>query len=195
VGPKPNTAAHPLVLKSGKRYSTFWQDWPLIDQLKALTLLMAVSLFVSCAARQEYFPQGPGEMSGYSDLRLSDNRYSVSFRGGSGNTQDDVEDYLLRRAAEVTLEAGYGHFVFTRYNVLLNRRYSRYGGPPIYSYPNPSYWNDSTEPVSSYSAYAEILLLRPEEAIPSAQAIDAVEILYGAPSVVAQGQTQVCCAL
>ena len=150
-----------------------------------LVAILAVSLLASCAARQDYLPQTPGELAGYSDLRLSATSYRVSFQGDSRNTQADVENYVLRRAAEVTLQAGYTHFSFTRYLVRLNRRYSHFGGRAMFYYPNSSRWYGGTEPISTYTAEAEILLLRPEEAIASAQALDAVELLYGVPSLVA----------
>jgi len=43
---------------------------------------------------------------GYTDLRLSEDRYRVSFAGNSLTSREKVESYLLFRAAELTLEQG-----------------------------------------------------------------------------------------
>ncbi|MEM6624342.1 MAG: hypothetical protein AAF674_19125 [Pseudomonadota bacterium] len=52
-------------------------------------------------------PYGPAvERSGYSDTPLEDNRFRVTFAGNSLTDRDTVENYMLFRAAEVTLASG-----------------------------------------------------------------------------------------
>src|SRR5882672_154833 len=80
---------------------------------KTLAAMVALVLLAGCATTTapEYRPRLPGGLVGYSDLQLSPNHYRVSFSGSAASTRDDVEKYLLQRAAEVTLQTGHTHFV------------------------------------------------------------------------------------
>ena len=108
-----------------------------------------LSLLAGCATTTvpEYRPRLPWRPIGYSDLQLSPNRYRVSFSGSTASTRDDVERYLLRRAAEVTLQTGYTHFVLSNRDT--ERDTNFYGNDfstgPYYSYyPYRSlYWDYS----------------------------------------------------
>lgn len=48
---------------------------------------------------------------GYSDLRIDETHYRVSFAGNRLTSRERVESYLLFRAAELTLLKGYDYFV------------------------------------------------------------------------------------
>lgn len=48
---------------------------------------------------------------GYTDQRIAEGRYRVTFAGNMLTTRDRVESYLLFRAAELTVEQGYDWFV------------------------------------------------------------------------------------
>lgn len=48
---------------------------------------------------------------GYTDERLTEGRYRVTFAGNTLTTRERVESYLLFRAAELTLEQGFDWFV------------------------------------------------------------------------------------
>jgi len=48
---------------------------------------------------------------GYTDTKLDDDKYRVTFSGNQHTSADRVEEYALLRAAEITLEYGYSHFV------------------------------------------------------------------------------------
>lgn len=152
-----------------------------------LPTLLAASLLAGCATSTvpDYRPRAPGDTVGYSDLQLSPNRYRVSFSGSTASTRDDVERYLLRRAAEVTLASGYTHFL------LSNRDTERdsyiYGNTYLYSpysyyYPYRSwYWDSPYWPglwqTVTYSAYSNIMMLTPEEARRFPDAIEALGLL------------------
>lgn len=150
----------------------------------ALPTLLAASLLAGCATTTvpDYRPRGPGGTVGYSDLQLSPNRYRVSFSGSTASTRDDVERNLLRRAAEVTLAAGYTHFVLSDRDT--ERDTNFYGnnyldGPyPYYRswYWNYPYWNDGWQS-TTYSAYGDIMMLTPEEARRFPNAIEALALL------------------
>ena len=141
---------------------------------RSAALLFAAFLATGCATGPEYQPRGPGGTVGYTDLQLSQNRFRVAFSGSYYSTRDDVEMYLLRRAAEITLQNGYTHFVVQNRET---QRMTDYFGSPYpygaYYYP---YWGD-TSVASSYSSYAEILLLKGEEIANAADAVDAQRVL------------------
>lgn len=48
---------------------------------------------------------------GYFDVRLSEDRYRVTFAGNRLTSREQVESFLLYRAAELTLQRGYDWFV------------------------------------------------------------------------------------
>jgi hypothetical protein len=84
--------------------------------------------------------------------------------------------YLLRRAAEVTLQNGYTHFVIQMRDT---QRMTDYLGSPYpygYGYGYYAYGGD-TWVTSSYSSYAEILLLKDTEVANTADAVDAQRVL------------------
>ena len=153
-----------------------------------LPTLLAASLLAGCATSNvpDYRPRVAGSTVGYSDLQLSPNLYRVSFSGSTASTRDDVERYLLRRAAEVTLASGYTHFVLSgrdteRDSYFYGNSYP-YGGYPYY-YPYPRswywdspYWNDGWQTVT-YSAYSDVMMLTAEEARRFPEAIEALSLL------------------
>jgi hypothetical protein len=75
----------------------------------ALALSAALA---ACTTATPYQPnlRGQAVSGGFTDVRLTDNRYRVSFSGNSLTDRDTVERYLLYRAAELTLSSGYDWF-------------------------------------------------------------------------------------
>ena len=148
-------------------------------------LLLAVLVAAACTTAPEYQPRTTGSSVGYTDLQLSPNRYRVAYAGGYNNTRDDVETSLLRRAAEVTLRNGYSHFVIQRRQtqpMIEGRSYSY--GPYYYPYRYYPYWGGGWGDgwgggwiETTYSSYAEILLLKDADAANSTQAVDARQVL------------------
>ena len=55
--------------------------------------------------------QALGSRGGYHNYRITGDTFKVSFRGNSATRLETVELYLLRRAAEITLEHGFTYFV------------------------------------------------------------------------------------
>ena len=54
--------------------------------------------------------QKMGLGGGYSDMALSEDTYKVTFRGNSDTSQEYVQNMLLRRCAEITIQNGYKYF-------------------------------------------------------------------------------------
>jgi hypothetical protein len=81
----------------------------------ALGGVLAVALLLAsgCATSTPYQPLSASSAvsGGYADQRLAENRYRVTFAGNALTTREQVESYLLFRAAELTVERGYDWFV------------------------------------------------------------------------------------
>jgi hypothetical protein len=163
----------------------------------AVTLALPLLLLAACQTGPVYRPRGPGETVGYTDQELAPNRYRVTFTGTSGTHRDQVEDFLMRRAAEVTVGNGYEYFRFDdrdteartyyRTNFIdpafgpgFGPYYGRFGFRPYYwsswAFP-PSWGTADVIPVTRYSAYSEIVLLTPDQARNNPDAIPAREVL------------------
>jgi len=75
--------------------------------LKNYLLSILCLLLAGCAT--SYQPKS--YTGGYTDTKLDDDKYRVTFSGNQHTSADRVEEYALLRAAEITLEYGYSHFV------------------------------------------------------------------------------------
>lgn len=73
-------------------------------------ILLALLLLAACATQPVYSPAQHPDEPGYWETRLTENRYRVSFVGQSGTSSDQVKNYALLRAAELTMGAGYDWF-------------------------------------------------------------------------------------
>ena len=80
---------------------------------------------------------------GYSEQRIEENRYRVSFAGNSATSRQTVEDYLLYRAAELTVQTGHDWFEVVDRDTV--QEYSGYGGSPRWE------WASAAGPVVSGS--------------------------------------------
>ena len=84
--------------------------------MKKLTLAFAAAaslvLLSACATPTPYAPANTSASyhPGYSDVKVEDGRYRITFSGNDLTTRDTVENYLLYRAAELTLDSGYDWF-------------------------------------------------------------------------------------
>ena len=160
-----------------------------------LTLaLLALVVLAGCATPAPYAPRLAGQSTGYTDRALAANRYRVTFTGNSSTPRETVENYLLLRAAEVTLAAGSGYFMFDSRDTQAQTRYDTIPGPGWGGgwggWRGPGYWRfrphwgyDPFGPdvdiitTTRYEAYAEIVLLTPEQAAHEPRAVNAREII------------------
>lgn len=177
---------------------------------------MSKSRFVSCAAiaaalalggcataTTAYHPLGSD--GGYRDEQLDADTFRVEFRSNGVTPRDEVQFLLLLRCAEVTLEAGFDHFIVVEDGV---RKLVRSAGLPIRiwsigdAYAQPSRDSAGTpverspksrstieswgsgETLVTYRAEATIDVFRGEPARDGAAAFDArrlVQIIEPAP--------------
>jgi hypothetical protein len=80
-----------------------------IATLAALALAAGLA---ACATATPYQPavRGAAVSGGFSDMRVADNRFRVTFSGNTLTKRETVERYLLFRAAELTSQTGYDWF-------------------------------------------------------------------------------------
>jgi hypothetical protein len=76
----------------------------------AVALLAAAALAGCAAVPTVYQPAAGPQGVGFSEYRIEADRYRVTFRGGPGAPPEQVADYALLRAADLTLAQGYDWF-------------------------------------------------------------------------------------
>ena len=158
-----------------------------------LAIPMLFVTLAACTTPTAYVPaSGSDQGLGYSDQRLAQNRYRVTFNGNSATKRATVENYLLLRAAEVTRDAGYSWFEFdTRDTQAKTTYHTDFAGYPGFGWgpgfgrywhswrydPWDPYWGDTAIPTTRYEAYAEIVLLTPEQAKADPHALQASDVI------------------
>jgi hypothetical protein len=75
-----------------------------------LALAPAIAL-ASCASQPQYLAAQRQGGAGYSELRIEQNRYRVTYRADNAADARRIEDFALLRAGQVTLNAGYDWFI------------------------------------------------------------------------------------
>lgn len=156
--------------------------------------LLLLSL-AGCAAPTPYQPGNGG--FGYSTQQIEDNRFRVVFAGNSVTPRENVQNYLLYRAAEVTLETGHDWFRVVDQDL---ERSTRYTGTvdPWYD----PFWFDRRDrrfgrpfgpstvtayPIDRYTAFADILVFEGEKPADDVNAYDARDVLRRLEPAVPRG--------
>lgn len=104
---------------------------PIAYRVVRLAALLGMLLLAACGSPTPYQPVLDGY--GYSEQRLEENRFRVTFSGNSLTHRETVENYLLYRAAEVTLLTGNDHFVVVERDTERSTTYySDFYGPSIF---------------------------------------------------------------
>ena len=125
--------------------------------LTAAAIALAAGL-AACATATPYQPAvrtASGPANGFYEMPLEGNRWRVGFAGNTVTSRQQVEDALLLRASELTLQRGFDHFLAVNraterdvsyrssgspFSARYGFGYSRFGGG--YPYWNP-YWRYS----------------------------------------------------
>ena len=98
---------------------------------RAVVVVAVAALLAACVSPTPYQPAQPRGF-GYSEERLDQNKFRVTFRGNSLTKRETVVDYLLYRAAELTLQNGFSHFLVVGRDTEAKTRYrtwiDSYGG-------------------------------------------------------------------
>ncbi|MBI3438428.1 MAG: hypothetical protein HY054_07230 [Proteobacteria bacterium] len=158
--------------------------------MRTLLLALAVGALSACATETAYQPAGPGSDGGYREQQIESNRVRISFSGNSLTDRETVENYLLYRAAELTLQQGKDYFIIADRDTHANSRLvatdfdhspfgyrffsRRHGWAPFYD----PFWDDPTEyrEVTRYEAFAEITMHSGHKPADNPNAFDAHEV-------------------
>lgn len=73
-------------------------------------IFLSALILAACATQPLYSPASRPDGPGYWETRLTENRYRVSFVGRNTTSSEEVKNYALLRAADLTLDAGYDWF-------------------------------------------------------------------------------------
>ena len=158
-------------------------------RMRLAVLAAAAVLLAACETPATYHPATREGGPGYTDEQLAANRFRVTFTGNAATKRQTVENYLLLRSAEVTLKAGYRYFVFDTRDTQAETTYHSdfVGWPGWRGY--GWYWHSwpyggwgagadyTSRPITSYEAYAEIVLLTDAQAKTEPRAIPAQDVL------------------
>ena len=167
--------------------------------MRLLLVLTLIGFLAACTKATPYQPINGGQY-GYRSYLLEDNRARIVFRGNSVTDRQTVENYLLFRAAQVTLENGYDYFLTADQTTRADTELRQYGGgywgspafygPLFYDYRfySPTWgWRPYYDPffadpirfreVTRFEATAEILMRRGEEPEGEPKAYDAREVI------------------
>jgi hypothetical protein len=106
---------------------------------KLAILVTTISLLAGCATAY----QRQGLTGGYSETRLGENVFQVSFKGNAYTRRERASDFNLLRSAEVAIENGFNYFV-----IVDSEKYSRTG-----AYTTPTTYH-TTGSAYGYGNYA-----------------------------------------
>lgn len=83
--------------------------------IPAVIASLSVLALAACATATPYIPVA-SDGHGYKSTKLENDRFRASFTGNSRTDKETVRNYLLYRAAEITLSEGADYFVLTERN-------------------------------------------------------------------------------
>jgi hypothetical protein len=143
-----------------------------------LLVVLASAWLAGCATPTPYKPADGG--FGYSEQQLENNRYRVTFAGNSVTRRGTVQDYLLYRAAELTLEHHHDYFTIVNQDLERSTAYQGTG------YDNFGFWrpgwigpsNYSAYPVDSYTAFADIVMGDGKKPAGNVNSFDARDVIH-----------------
>lgn len=170
---------------------------PAITRFAVVGLMAASLTLFGCVSPSYYQPAVDHE--GYSDQRISDDHYRISFSGNSVTPRETVENYLLYRAAEITVATGHDYFVVVDQDVERDVTYRTYYDPFFYRpyFYGPGFYNPAfgpafgmyydpyfgayapatTEEIDRYRAYATIAVYSGERPADEPKAYDARDVM------------------
>jgi hypothetical protein len=119
----------------GREYASGWAAQPasrcmenrMRNHLIAATLALVVT---GCSTVPIYERAEDPNDFGYSDQKIEENRYRVSYNGNASTSRAMVENYLLYRMAEITLEQDYDYFKVIDADTDCHTEYKTIGDEP-----------------------------------------------------------------
>jgi hypothetical protein len=183
--------------------------------LKSLSIALASAFLLlgaaACETATPYQPLQKGNVvsGGYTEQKISSDRYRVSFQGNSITERETVERYLLYRAAELTTEAGYDWFQLVdrdterqtrRYDVPVTNAY--WAWRPTWYYLGNNRWTviNTYQPlwyesyerqeITRYQATAEVFLGKGRKPENDPRAFDAREVAANLGPTITRPETK-----
>jgi hypothetical protein len=151
-----------------------------------LTTGLVIFLLGACTTVPDYGPRAPGTLVGFDEVRLASDRYRVDFSGTITSSRQDVQNHLEQRAAELTLQSGFTHFVMGMQSTGIASERQVGFIPDTYLH-GPQYFNRarrwSNIPLAAegigtrYIASAEVAMLRAEQVRGDGAALAAVDVI------------------
>jgi hypothetical protein len=147
----------------------------MLRKLLVAAAIVTTLATAACQSGPTPYPPGAGRDLGYTESRIENDRYRIAFKGNSLTDRETVENYMLYRAAELTLQNGYDTFTIVNRDTDKESRIRSSGGGYMgsrlsYMYFVPRYgWVGAYEPywtpqsyqeVTRYEAFAEIVMGR-----------------------------------
>jgi len=137
-----------------------------MGRLLASLCLIAIGL-AACGTPTPYAPAPQNGGFGHAVQKLEDARFRVTFAGNALTDRHTVENYLLYRAAELTLERGGDYFVVVTRAIEADTDYRTSHDSPPYVGPYRSWRSGFSDPyrghgtaraITRYDAHAEIIV-------------------------------------
>lgn len=163
--------------------------------MRRLLMVAVLAALAGCSTATPYQPLMDGY--GYSDQALEPNRYRVTFSGNSQTARSTVENYLLYRAAEVTVQNRNDYFIIADRETEPTRTYiSSFDGYPGFGYYrySPGFYGygggmgmgmATTTAITSYQAYADIVMFSGNKPAANVHAFNARDVMATlGPSIV-----------
>lgn len=168
----------------------------------ALALVAGLALAACTTTTTPYQPAAQGGGFGFSEQKIEEGRYRITFRGNSSTTREQVENSLLYRAAELTLQSGFDHFILLESDTEAKKSYSstpspafygRYGYGPYCCYGFPYYaygwgwgypYDSYTREITRYSAVAYVSMHKGAKPADNPQAFDARQVIENLRSLI-----------
>ncbi len=163
--------------------------------IRNLIFAAAALSLAACATSTPYQPADKGGY-GFSEQRIEDAKYRITFRGNSSTSRETVENGILYRAAELTVQSGYDYFVVIESDTEAKKRYSTTADPAFfgnywYGFPRRAYgfpyyaygfgwgypYDAYTREYTRYTAVAFISMHKGQKPPGEPQAFDAREVM------------------
>lgn len=159
--------------------------------------LLGLMVLVGCTAPTPYMA-ATDDGYGYGQTQLEANRYRVTFAGNVDTARETVQNYLLYRAAEVTVEHGGDYFVIADQSLERSTRYIGTASPGFGAFGyrggrsgaviGTGVSSVDARPIDQYTAFADVVVGEGEKPANATHAYNARDVLARLePTVVRPG--------
>jgi len=163
--------------------------------IRTMIVVAAAALALSACASSTPYQPADNYGKGFREQKLEGNRYRVTFEGNSLTDLETVGNYLLFRAAEVTVQRGFDYFVvadrkldeetYTRYyynnfGYPFGFYHTGFGGPfwgPGFYGAGAGVGDGFARERTSYTAIADIVMFEGDKSPTDIAAYDAREVM------------------